>query len=52
MREIILSTLTGAGVGIVFALFKLPAPVPPMFAGVAGIIGVWLGYVLVSRFLL
>lgn len=52
MREIILSILTGAGAGIIFALFKLPVPAPPVFAGVAGIIGLWGGYALVSRFLL
>jgi XapX domain-containing protein len=52
MREIILSVLTGAGAGIIFALFKLPVPAPPVFAGVAGIIGLWAGYALVSRFLL
>jgi XapX domain-containing protein len=52
MKEIILSILTGAGAGVVFALFKLPVPAPPVFAGVAGIIGLWGGYALVSRFLL
>jgi XapX domain-containing protein len=52
MREIILSVLTGAGAGIVFAFFKLPVPAPPVFAGVAGIIGLWAGYALVSKFLL
>jgi XapX domain-containing protein len=52
MREIVLSVLTGAGAGIIFALFKLPVPAPPVFAGVAGIIGLWAGYALVSRFLL
>ena len=52
MKEIILSILTGAGAGIVFALFKLPVPAPPVFAGVAGIIGLWAGYALISRFML
>jgi XapX domain-containing protein len=52
VKEIVLSILTGAGAGIIFALFKLPVPAPPVFAGVAGIIGLWGGYALVSRFLL
>jgi len=49
MREIILSTLTGAACGIVFALFKLPVPAPPVISGVMGIVGLWIGYALVSR---
>jgi XapX domain-containing protein len=52
IKEVLLSVLTGAGAGIVFALFRLPVPAPPVFAGVAGIIGLWGGYALVSRFLL
>ena len=52
MREVILSVLTGGLAGVIFALFKLPVPAPPVFAGVAGIIGLWAGYALVSRFLL
>jgi XapX domain-containing protein len=52
IKEIVLSVLTGAAAGVVFALFKLPVPAPPVFAGVAGIIGLWGGYALVSRFLL
>jgi XapX domain-containing protein len=49
MKEIFLSTLTGALCGVVFALFKLPVPAPPVFAGVAGIIGLWVGYSVVAR---
>jgi XapX domain-containing protein len=51
MKEIIMTTLTGAGVGAVFALFKLPVPAPPVFAGLMGIFGLWLGYGMVARFL-
>jgi XapX domain-containing protein len=29
---------------------KLPVPAPPVFAGVAGIVGLWLGYDLIVRF--
>ena len=49
MKEILLTTLTGAGVGMIFALFKLPVPAPPVFAGVMGIVGLWIGYALIGR---
>jgi len=51
MKEIFLSIITGLFCGIVFAAFKLPVPAPPVFAGVAGIIGLWLGYDAISRFI-
>jgi XapX domain-containing protein len=47
--EIIKTSLTGMLVGIVFALFKLPVPAPPVFAGLMGIFGLWLGYSLIVR---
>jgi XapX domain-containing protein len=49
IREILLTTLTGAGVGIVFALFKLPVPAPPVFAGVMGIVGLWFGFAMIQK---
>lgn len=49
MKQIILSSITGFGCGIVFAAFKLPVPAPPVFAGVAGIIGIWAGYVILIK---
>ena len=52
MQEILLAVLTGAGAGVIFALFRLPVPAPPVFAGVAGIIGLWAGYAIVQKFLL
>jgi hypothetical protein len=33
MKDILLSTLTGFGCGVVFAAFKLPVPAPPVFCG-------------------
>lgn len=50
MFEIIKSLLAGLACGIVFSLLKLPIPAPPVVAGVVGIIGVFLGYVLISHF--
>lgn len=49
MRDIILSIFTGGIAGAIFALFKLPVPAPPVFAGVAGIAGLWVGYAIMSR---
>jgi len=49
MKEIFFSILTGFGCGVVFAAFKLPVPAPPVFAGVAGIIGLWVGFTTITR---
>jgi XapX domain-containing protein len=49
MKETFLAVLTGFASGVVFALFKLPVPAPPVFAGVAGIIGLWAGYSVISK---
>jgi len=49
MKQFILSILTGFGCGAVFAAFKLPVPAPPVFAGVAGIIGLWAGYAILIK---
>ena len=51
MKEIFLSILTGFGCGLIFAAFKLPVPAPPVFAGVAGIIGLWAGYAILMKVL-
>ncbi|MFT5757829.1 MAG: XapX domain-containing protein [Alteromonadaceae bacterium] len=43
MTEILLALITGAVVGIVFSLIKLPPPAPPVLSGIAGIFGIYLG---------
>lgn len=48
--QIVYSLMTGAVMGAVFSLLKLPVPAPQVFAGVAGIIGIWAGYALVVAF--
>lgn len=48
--QIFLATLTGFICGIVFAFLDLPIPAPPVFAGIAGIIGIWLGFLVVAHF--
>ncbi|WP_173918541.1 XapX domain-containing protein [Halobacillus sp. Marseille-Q1614] len=44
MKEVILALLAGFIVGFLFAAIKLPIPAPPALAGVAGIVGVYLGF--------
>jgi len=51
MREILMTTLVGAMVGGIFSAFKLPIPAPPVFAGLMGIVGLWIGYALVTKVL-
>ena len=49
MKEVFLTTLVGAVVGGIFSVFKLPIPAPPVFAGLMGIVGLWIGYGIVQR---
>lgn len=51
MLSILASTLVGIVLGAAFALFRLPIPAPITFAGVMGIVGVWLGFMLISKLL-
>lgn len=39
-----LATLTGMLTGAVFNVAGVPIPAPPNFAGVMGVVGVFLGY--------
>lgn len=43
MAEVILALATGALVGIIFSVLKLPLPAPPVISGIAGIVGIYLG---------
>lgn len=52
MKELIHTTLTGIAVGGIFSIFKLPIPAPPMFAGLMGIVGLWIGYSVISKVVL
>lgn len=42
---------TGLVVGAIFAFLKLPSPAPTALAGVAGILGIFLGALLVDYLL-
>jgi XapX domain-containing protein len=36
-------------VGVIFSFFKLPIPAPITFSGVVGIVGVWLGFSIITK---
>lgn len=48
-RNVVLATLAGFVVGASFTALQIPSPVPPNFAGLIGIVGIYLGYVVVER---
>lgn len=50
MRELILSLVTGFVLGLIFCRLRLPVPAPPTLAGVMGILGIFLGYVVATKF--
>jgi len=39
-----LAIATGFSVGFLFAIFKLPIPAPLTLAGIAGILGIYMGF--------
>lgn len=48
MSDNLLALFTGSLVGAIFAFFKLPIPAPPALPGVAGIVGIYLGFKLIN----
>ena len=52
MKDVLYTTLTGVAVGGVFSLLRLPIPAPPVFAGLMGIVGLWIGYAVVTKVLM
>lgn len=42
------SLLTGIICGIVFSLLNLPIPAPGVLAGILGIIGIFIGYIIIQ----
>lgn len=50
MQAALFSFIIGAAVGAVFALFKAAAPAPQNVEGVAGIVGIFAGWWLLSQF--
>lgn len=43
MMEVLVATVTGLIVGVLFSALKLPIPAPPVLSGVMGIVGIYLG---------
>jgi len=50
MKDLILSILTGAICGFIFAKLHLPIPAPGVLAGIMGILGIFLGYKIAGMF--
>jgi len=48
MKIILLSFVGGLVVGGLFKVFKFPVPAPSNWAGVAGIVGITAGYMLLE----
>ena len=46
----VLALFTGFLTGAVFRFVNVPIPAPPNAAGVLGIVGIYLGYVLLDHF--
>lgn len=51
MKDYLLPLLTGSMTGALFSLLRLPIPAPPALPGIIGIVGIWLGFVIVSQFI-
>lgn len=49
LMEVLKTFLAGTVLGAVFMLLKLPIPAPNNVAGIMGIVGVFVGYVLVKK---
>lgn len=49
IKEALLALGTGVTVGLLFCKLKLPIPAPPNLAGVLGIIGIFVGYLLAGK---
>lgn len=47
--EVIGALFTGLAVGALFAYLNFPIPAPPKLAGVMGIVGIYLGFLLVEN---
>ena len=50
MKDLILSILTGAICGFIFAKLHSPIPAPGVLAGIMGILGIFLGYKIAGMF--
>lgn len=51
MRDVLLALCTGAVVGLIFGLVRIPPPAPQTWAGVAGIVGIVAAWWFVARYM-
>lgn len=51
IKDIIMALAAGVIIGVVFKVIKLPLPAPPVFAGIMGIVGVYLGGKIMEYFI-
>jgi len=47
--QVVLATLTGFTVGALFKFVEIPIPAPPNLAGIMGIVGIFLGFQVMSE---
>lgn len=50
MVEVAKALFSGLVVGVLFSALKLPIPAPPALAGIMGIVGIFIGYLLWNFF--
>lgn len=50
MLSALYSLLTGIGVGLLFAALKFPIPAPNHINGILGIVGIFLGFLIIDTF--
>ncbi|MFD2043600.1 XapX domain-containing protein [Ornithinibacillus salinisoli] len=49
MKLTIQSFLAGIVLGAIFSLLNLPIPAPPNLAGIMGIVGIFVGFLILNR---
>ena len=49
-KDPFIALITGLLVGLIFSAVKLPIPAPPVFPGIVGIFGIYLGSVIWKSF--
>jgi len=47
--EALKAFVTGAVLGGIFMTLKLPIPAPPTFAGIAGVVGIFAGFMMAKK---
>ncbi|WP_217586139.1 XapX domain-containing protein [Lentibacillus saliphilus] len=50
MKLVVRSLVAGFLLGVIFSLLRLPIPAPPNLPGVMGVVGVFVGFIIVKHF--